>query len=444
MSSDTPSCSTSSAPDVSDVLDAFFSLHDGLPRQAPGSDATTGTLLSLVGGLPADPRVLDIGCGSGRASLVLAEALTANVTAVDTHEPILDELRRAAERSGLSSRVNAAALSMTELPFDAGSFDLIWAEGSAYIMGFDAALREWRRLLAPGGTLVITECEWSHSHPSTEAREFWAEAYPLRTTAENVGAADAAGYTVAATYRLPDRDWFDEYYTPLDQRIAQLTTVTDSMAKAVAVTRREIDMRCEHGTDYSYTGYVLTPRPDHEDGEETTMSDTTTRISWATRPETPGDIEAIRAVNLAAFDTAGEADLIEALRQDPAWLPGLSWVAQAPDGRVAGYALLTRSWVGGENALTLGPVAVLPEYQKLGAGGAVIRALIDEARTRGERLIVVLGHAEYYPRFGFTRASGHGISVTFDVPDETLMALPLDESVPVPSGTIRYPAPFGV
>lgn len=400
--------------------------------------------MSLVSALPANPRVLDIGCGPGRASLFLAEALGANVTAVDTHEPFLDELRGEAERCGLSSRVNAAALSMTELPFANGAFDLIWAEGSAYIMGFDAALREWKRLLAPGGTLVITECEWSHAHPSAEAREFWAEAYPLRTTAENVAAADDAGYTVDATYRLPDHDWFDEYYTPLDQRTAEIDTMTEAMAQAVTVTRREIDMRRDHAADYSYTGYVLTPRPRHEHAEETTTSDTTTKISWTTRPETPQDIEAIRRVNLAAFETEGEADLIDALRQDPAWLPGLSWVAQTPDGNVVGHALLTRSWVGGEDALTLGPVAVLPEYQKHGAGGAVIRALIAEARNRGERLIVVLGHAEYYPRFGFTRASGHGIAVTFDVPDETLMALALDDSRPIPSGTIRYPGPFGV
>lgn len=150
-------------------------------------------------------------------------------------------------------------------------------------------------------------------------------------------------------------------------------------------------------------------------------------------------------MNAAAFDTTAEADLVDALRTDPAWLPGLSWVATSGNGEeVVGYALLTRCRVGGEDALALAPVAVLPEYQRRGVGDAVIRALLDEARRRdGERLVVVLGHPEYYPKFGFARASVQGIRAPFEVPDEALMALPLRDG-PVPTGVISYPPPFGI
>ncbi|GIF62949.1 N-acetyltransferase [Asanoa ishikariensis] len=167
--------------------------------------------------------------------------------------------------------------------------------------------------------------------------------------------------------------------------------------------------------------------------------------AWTTRPERPSDVAAIRAINAGAFPTQEEADLVDALRADPAvWLPDLSWVAVAPDGTVAGYALLTRCHVGDIPALALAPCAVLPEHQGRGAGSAAIVAALDAARRRGENLVLVLGHADYYPRFGFTPASGHGIRPPFDVPDENMMALTFDPAHPVPAGTIRYAAPFGV
>lgn len=167
--------------------------------------------------------------------------------------------------------------------------------------------------------------------------------------------------------------------------------------------------------------------------------------SFTTRPESAGDVAAIRAVNLAAFPSPHEADLVEALRADPqAWLPGLSWLAETPGGDLAGYALLTRCHVGDAPALALGPCAVEPEHQRRGAGSAAIRAALRAAREQGENLVVVLGHAEYYPRFGFTPASGYGIRPPFEVEDKYMMALALDPARPVPSGVIRYAAAFGV
>lgn len=167
---------------------------------------------------------------------------------------------------------------------------------------------------------------------------------------------------------------------------------------------------------------------------------------WTTRAEqTDADLGSIREVLLAAFPTSLEADLVEALRTDPeAWIPDLSIVAVAGDGIIAGYSLLTRCHVGSAPALALGPCAVRPEYQSKGAGAAAIRAGLDAARRNGENLVVVLGHADYYPRFGFERASLAGISVSFEVPDENLMTLALDPSAPAGGGVVRYAAAFGV
>ncbi|WP_116949135.1 GNAT family N-acetyltransferase [Jiangella endophytica] len=165
---------------------------------------------------------------------------------------------------------------------------------------------------------------------------------------------------------------------------------------------------------------------------------------WITRAETGADVAAIRAVTIAAFDRPDEADLIDALRADAAWIDGLSIVAAGPDGAVVGHALLTRCHIGDTPALCLGPCSVRPGQQRSGAGSAAIRAALRAARDHGERVVTVLGHPEYYPRFGFGRASEHDIGTTLSVPDEALMALTLDAAYPLPSGTIRYAAPFGV
>ncbi|WP_411104114.1 GNAT family N-acetyltransferase [Streptomyces sp. cmx-4-9] len=166
--------------------------------------------------------------------------------------------------------------------------------------------------------------------------------------------------------------------------------------------------------------------------------------TWTTRAETGADIPAVRRIHLAAFDTPLEADLVDALRTDPAWLDGLSVVAADPAGRAVGHALLTRCHVDEVPALCLAPVAVLPAYQRTGAGTAAVRAVLDAARARGEHCVVVLGDPAYYPRFGFGRARAHGIRITLDVPDEALMVLALDGSRSLPRGTVRYAAPFGI
>lgn len=161
-------------------------------------------------------------------------------------------------------------------------------------------------------------------------------------------------------------------------------------------------------------------------------------MSLITRCETSADVAAIREVNLQAFGKTYEPDLVEAIRSDPgAWLPHLSLVAVDNDG-VIGHILFSRVHINSAPVLSLGPLAVLPDHQNQGVGGALIRAGLAAARAAGEHLVILLGHPTYYPRFGFLPATTFDIHHS-DIDDGPhLMALPLDDT-PVPAGPITYP-----
>ena len=161
-------------------------------------------------------------------------------------------------------------------------------------------------------------------------------------------------------------------------------------------------------------------------------------FTWNTRVETPADVDTLRDITLHAFGRQFEVDFLDALRADPAaWLPGLSIVATTPDDQPIAYSLLTRCHIGGTPVLSLGPVAVLPAYQKQGAGSASVMAALATARDRGEQSVVVLGHADYYPRFGFRQATEFGVHhPQYDGPN--LMALALDGHA-VSAGDLTYP-----
>lgn len=178
-------------------------------------------------------------------------------------------------------------------------------------------------------------------------------------------------------------------------------------------------------------------RMEHSDGAE--------QNRFLTRAERRTDIPAIRAINEAAFPSQEEADLVDNLRaDDEAWIDGLSIVTTTDDDAPVGHALLSRCQVGDSPALALAPCAVLPEYQHQGYGSAAVRAAIEAARSMEERLVIVLGHPDYYPKFGFVPASRLRVTAPFEVPDDAFMALQLHPGLEAPSGRVQYASAFGI
>lgn len=212
----------------------FGAIFEGLERLCPGTNEDTLTALSHVPEAPK--RVLEIGCGKGIATSVLTNAMKKHqaevqVTAVDNDQPCLDILNQQALELGLESNIKTVCASMMDLPFEARSFDLIWSEGSAYIMGVQKALKQWRKLLADDGILVVNDLVWNTENPSESAEVFWQKEYPdMTTVSERMKQAKAAGYQVLNDFAMSDAGWL-AYYQPLQKRVEALkATMPNSKA----------------------------------------------------------------------------------------------------------------------------------------------------------------------------------------------------------------------
>jgi len=140
----------------------MFSFYEGVFQKGPGGKESTLKALSMLQDLPPNPRIVDFGCGSGAASLVLAKAIDCAVTAVEIHQSFLDELQTIATRDGLADRITPIRADMADPPFPEQSFDLIWSEGAIYNIGFEEGLKRWRRLVPTGGHVAVTEATGSH------------------------------------------------------------------------------------------------------------------------------------------------------------------------------------------------------------------------------------------------------------------------------------------
>ena len=220
----------------------FFDVHSGLPREGPGSRESTRRALDMAGPLPARPMVLDIACGPGMQTMDLADLLPdARITAVDTHLPFVEEANRRAVAAGVGERVQAEFGDMRSLDFVPASFDLIWCEGAAYIMGVGEALRAWRPLLKAGGRIALTDAVWLQDDPPPRVVRCWS-AYPdMRDVAQRRALVAECGYRLLGDFVLPESDWWDDYCGPQQLRIDEIAPkyVGDPVAEAVLEECRE-------------------------------------------------------------------------------------------------------------------------------------------------------------------------------------------------------------
>jgi len=202
-----------------------------LPRLGPGDEGST--LRALRWACSRIPRrdgpggrglrILDLGCGTGAQTIELARHTGDAITALDNHRPYLRELERRAAAGGVRDAVIAVPGDMGALDPGLGPWDLIWAEGSLFVVGFRNGLTLCRDRLAPGGVLAASELSWLRADAPEECREYFASAYPgMQDVAANLLGIRDAGFEVVTHFAQPESAWWAPYYLPLEQRIAQL------------------------------------------------------------------------------------------------------------------------------------------------------------------------------------------------------------------------------
>ena len=146
-------------------------------------------------------HILDVGCGSGVPTIELAKISDGHVIGIDIDETSLNLLRRKLRETGLNNRVSVIKDSILTMDFPEESFDIIWAEGSIFVIGFEKSIKKWRRFLKPNGFLVI--------HDENKDKN------------KKLGLIIKYGYALIAQFELTDNLWWLEYYTPLEQLIQE-------------------------------------------------------------------------------------------------------------------------------------------------------------------------------------------------------------------------------
>lgn len=169
--------------------------------------------------------------------------------------------------------------------------------------------------------------------------------------------------------------------------------------------------------------------------------------SCVVRPEQAADHEAIRRVVAAAFKSASEADLVDAIRAAPEYIAELALVAEL-DGDVVGHVMVSYTTLDDGSTrhqiFQLSPLAVAPEHQGTGVGSALVRTVLERSKERGADFVVLEGDPRYYSRFGFEPAAPYGILIHLPdwAPPEAAQICVLSDAPPSVSGTVVYPASF--
>ena len=248
--------------DFGHIMDnIFFEIFETLPRQGPGDERSTKKAFQMLAELFECPEILDVGCGTGAQTLVLAELSSGNITALDNHAPFIDILERKVRQARLEKRIHCVVGDMAAMNFRAESYDVTWSEGAANIMGFANALKSWKVLLKPKGYLVVSELVWFKKETPQEIKAYFAGAYPDMKYYDDIyPIVRSAGYEMINYFPLPSKSWWTDYYAPMEKKLAEMRREYQSNKDAQSIFdsfQLEIDMHRKYYEYYGYGFYIM-------------------------------------------------------------------------------------------------------------------------------------------------------------------------------------------
>lgn len=210
------------------------------------------------------PLILDVGCGSGGPTLEITRMSAGRVIGIDINDDSLRELARKIKTKGLSQQILAVNGSLSAMCFRKQSFNLVWAEGVIFIVGFERGLKELRLFIKPGGFLVVHEMAWLRPDPPSDVQDYWKAFYSgIRTVPEYLEVIPGCGYDILGHIALPEDAWWNMYYGPMERRIQELRTKYAEDPSALAVLerqQRDVDLYKIHQKWYGSAFFVLQNR----------------------------------------------------------------------------------------------------------------------------------------------------------------------------------------
>ena len=235
----------------------YFSMME---RQGPGSPEITIKALSFIDNLTDKSRIVDIGCGTGGQTMVLAKNAPGQITGIDLFPSFVDLFNFNAGRFDFKERIKGIVGSMDNLPFQNEELDLIWSEGAIYNIGFERGINEWYKFLKKGGYIAVSEASWFTEQRSSEIEQFWKDAYPeIDTIPNKVAQMQKAGYIPVANFILPENCWIEHFYAP--QVMAQEAFLkkyagNKTAEDFIASERHEAQLYYRYKGYYGYVFYI--------------------------------------------------------------------------------------------------------------------------------------------------------------------------------------------
>ncbi|MFH1436436.1 MAG: class I SAM-dependent methyltransferase [Pseudomonadota bacterium] len=242
-------------------MDFFEDIYTDIPKFSPGTIEATRKAYQMLAELPARPRILDVACGTGMQTIELAKISKGKIVALDIYQPYLEILNKRAATEGVRSRIKTRNMSMFSLDFDECSFDVIWAEASIHIIGFEKGLKQWKKLLKQEGYIVVSELAWMKESPPEEAKKFWGFEYPsMKSHKGNIEIIKKCGYVFISSFILSETDWWKNCYDPLEKKIGALREIHRGNNKNIRELnhlQREIDLFRKYSDYYGYAFYIM-------------------------------------------------------------------------------------------------------------------------------------------------------------------------------------------